>query len=912
MGCLQRSLSCFVAALCSVAALESCPQALPASARVRLLRERRDDVEFLDDFDDTRYTVLLKLLRAVEFFAAHASGPTHWGRIDDDSYAFVDRVAAGLLAPERIKLAPDTKDDAFSADEFVWSFFMERSDFHAAPFAVGFGSIMTAGLARHLAAASLDFGFGRRGDLVAHNRDDGCDIGEANDVGVDTRRTGGCFMERFWDDDIFLGMVLWPLKHARLHAGQEKRAKFPTSKAPISAVFHSFRLIFGRATISRNGSTATSSTGSRARRPSPRGIGPDSIIVNGLVASAGEFEKTFKGDYFGVNADVSSSVGNDQWNGPVSSFQPSEFDVYDKMGRYVGWRMHYNDQAYDITVARDCDERHYSNAALCAMLCDTGNQHFDVSSCDDDPPCLPGYGDRDIDGAIFDFLWDAAERSRPPPAAEVERPPGAEPLMWLGTTDPQTGEYTNRPMWKACELLEDDGDRACDAAREGPAAAKRLAGLSDRLLDRQAKKRSTDWLTECGAALHDRAGELKLLEALHIDVRVEFVCAATEAQSIQAVPFATSSDCGTSSAGSGAVLFHGGGNMGDLYAGYEHFRWAALEALPDYRLVVLPNTVIYDDANLSKLENYRRHGNLTLFARDAVSHGHLEKACGGACAARLAPDSAFALADTLAAATGQSKPPLARSKFVETTDQVSIANPTKRSSFQQHHRVRASNNATVAARRTSAASGASASNAVGAGDVVITDRLHGVIIATLLGRPAVALDTTNRKVSRFARTWLVPDGAADAAAACLVVADPDAPDADARASTRRSARLDRLSFDTSIGRVLIGMVRGDVDRDVLQQDVLRRGAVGRRRRRRLVALEVRDRRGDAGREVLVVLARRARSAASATADPAAGSASGASHSQAGGAAASASSAPLPSWIAASAAVVAARRAKLRR
>ena len=229
-----------------------------AAAALASERERRDDVEFLDDFDDTRYTVLLKLLRAVEFFAAHASGPTHWGRIDDDSYAFVDRVAAGLLAPERIKLAPDTKDDAFSADEFVWSFFMERSDFHAAPFAVGFGSIMTAGLARHLAAASLDFGFGRRGDLVANNRDDGCDIGEANDVGVDTRRTGGCFMERFWDDDIFLGMVLWPLKHARLHddkfhSGQQKRAKFPTSKAHISAVFHAFWLIFGRAIISRNG-----------------------------------------------------------------------------------------------------------------------------------------------------------------------------------------------------------------------------------------------------------------------------------------------------------------------------------------------------------------------------------------------------------------------------------------------------------------------------------------------------------------------------------------------------------------------------------------------------------------------------------------------------------------------------------
>ncbi|KAH8068069.1 DNA binding protein [Aureococcus anophagefferens] len=37
------------------------------------------------------------------------------------------------------------------------------------------------------------------------------------------------------------------------YAGQDKRAKFPTSKAPFSAVFHSFRLIFGRAIISRNG-----------------------------------------------------------------------------------------------------------------------------------------------------------------------------------------------------------------------------------------------------------------------------------------------------------------------------------------------------------------------------------------------------------------------------------------------------------------------------------------------------------------------------------------------------------------------------------------------------------------------------------------------------------------------------------
>jgi len=42
-------------------------------------------------------------------------------------------------------------------------------------------------------------------------------------------------------------------RRVALASGQEKRAKFPTSKAPISAVFHSFRLIFGRAIISWNG-----------------------------------------------------------------------------------------------------------------------------------------------------------------------------------------------------------------------------------------------------------------------------------------------------------------------------------------------------------------------------------------------------------------------------------------------------------------------------------------------------------------------------------------------------------------------------------------------------------------------------------------------------------------------------------
>jgi hypothetical protein len=48
-------------------------------------------------------------------------------------------------------------------------------------------------------------------------------------------------------------------------AGQQKRATCPTSKAHISAGFHSFRLIFGRAIISRNGLAARMLFPERAR-----------------------------------------------------------------------------------------------------------------------------------------------------------------------------------------------------------------------------------------------------------------------------------------------------------------------------------------------------------------------------------------------------------------------------------------------------------------------------------------------------------------------------------------------------------------------------------------------------------------------------------------------------------------------
>jgi hypothetical protein len=86
-------------------------------------------------------------------------------------------------------------------------------------------------------------------------------------VGTNERLRHEVFDARraFEKEDGLMGGEEARVKEASFETGQDKRAKFPTSKAPISAVFHSFRLIFGRAIISRNGLEAWMLFPERAR-----------------------------------------------------------------------------------------------------------------------------------------------------------------------------------------------------------------------------------------------------------------------------------------------------------------------------------------------------------------------------------------------------------------------------------------------------------------------------------------------------------------------------------------------------------------------------------------------------------------------------------------------------------------------
>jgi pyruvyl transferase EpsI len=71
------------------------------------------------------------------------------------------------------------------------------------------------------------------------------------------------------------------------------------------------------------------------------------------------------------------------------------------------------------------------------------------------------------------------------------------------------------------------------------------------------------------------------------------------------------------------LCLHGGGNMGDVYPLYEFERSSILSLFPNYRTIVMPQTISYTESGKSLLEMtkriYSKHTNLQLFAREEIS-----------------------------------------------------------------------------------------------------------------------------------------------------------------------------------------------------------------------------------------------------------------------------------------------------
>lgn len=218
--------------------------------------------------------------------------------------------------------------------------------------------------------------------------------------------------------------------------------------------------------------------------------------------------------------------------------------------------------------------------------------------------------------------------------------------------------------------------------------------------------------------------------------------------------------------GDAPILLSGGGNFGDVWLHHQRFREGVIERFRDRRIVQLPQSIHFrSEARADETARIiERHPDFVLLVRDRPSFEFAHRKFQ--CEVRLAPDAAFNIGPRPASRPIFDVLALMRTdaeRSVRPAGTLAANVPTE--DWLNDSRLR--NRAAAVAGIVSAAmlgpdqARLSRFNAVAGarlerglvqlsrGRVIVTDRLHGHILSTLLGRPQALLDNDYGKVARF-------------------------------------------------------------------------------------------------------------------------------------------------------------------
>lgn len=208
------------------------------------------------------------------------------------------------------------------------------------------------------------------------------------------------------------------------------------------------------------------------------------------------------------------------------------------------------------------------------------------------------------------------------------------------------------------------------------------------------------------------------------------------------------------------ILWHGGGNVGDIYKFHETMRLFAIKHLPHVKITILPQTIDYTKCS-NKLqyakEVYNNHSKLTFFVREKESY---KKAClfFPKCKVFMVPDIVVTYQPRIDDKKRKSVLICTRNDIEKNQESKQYIDSLK--NILESNKIKYKITDTVDEERYSCKFeqqkeglykkwGQFASS-----EVVITDRLHGMIFSLITHTPCIALDNSTGKVSSFYHTWL--------------------------------------------------------------------------------------------------------------------------------------------------------------
>ena len=207
------------------------------------------------------------------------------------------------------------------------------------------------------------------------------------------------------------------------------------------------------------------------------------------------------------------------------------------------------------------------------------------------------------------------------------------------------------------------------------------------------------------------------------------------------------------------ILFiNGGGNIGDLYLQEETLHRKIISEFPEHKVVILPQTISFSDIEQGRLELekseriYNRHKDLTIFVRGNTSlefaKTHFAKA-----KAMLMPDAVHVLRRSYAFERSGALVCL-RDDTEGSLDQEKkaiIADLAEQMTGQVEYRTNM--HTEDISRDIRGLIVSSELMRFAKHQVVITDRLHGMIFSAITGTPCIVFSSYNHKIREYYETF---------------------------------------------------------------------------------------------------------------------------------------------------------------
>lgn len=234
---------------------------------------------------------------------------------------------------------------------------------------------------------------------------------------------------------------------------------------------------------------------------------------------------------------------------------------------------------------------------------------------------------------------------------------------------------------------------------------------------------------------------------------VDFPCASTYLQLKALKGVCTPDDI---------ITITGGGNMSDLYASLEDARRFLVGQFPHNRVISFPQTVNFSDTPAGRRElvrsqrSYGRHRSLHLFAREPLSFEMMKRLFPGT-PVDLVPD--IVLSMPVESGEIQRKGVL----LCIRADKESALGPAARAALLRQIEasvpgVRVTDTVLFRAGRLSLYERSGELQALlrafREAEAVVTDRLHGMILAAITGTRCVVMRSTDHKIAGTYRAWL--------------------------------------------------------------------------------------------------------------------------------------------------------------